>query len=102
MDSSVIRLNRTPVLDEQGKLLDGEVVRAACTMADAAFASRRKTLSNSCKTYFAGRGAGGAAVAPHLPELFERAGIDPKRRGETLSLAEFVNMGKALLALQQG
>jgi 16S rRNA (adenine1518-N6/adenine1519-N6)-dimethyltransferase len=34
--------------------------------------------------------------------LFERAGIDPKRRGETLSLAEFVNMGKALLALQQG
>lgn len=85
-----------------GKPLDGEVVRAACTMADAAFASRRKTLSNSCKTYFAGRGAGGAAVAPHLPELFEQAGIDPKRRGETLSLAEFVNMGKALLALQQG
>lgn len=102
VDSAVIRLNRTPVLDEQGKPLDGEVVRAACTMADAAFASRRKTLSNSCKTCFAGRGAGGAAVAPHLPELFERAGIDPKRRGETLSLAEFVNMGKALLALQQG
>ena len=58
-------------------------------------------VANSCKTYFAGRGASGAAVAPHLPELFERAGIDPKRRGETLSLAEFVNMGKALLALQQ-
>ena len=102
VDSAVIRLNRTPVLDEQGKPLDGEVVRAACTMADAAFASRRKTLSNSCKTYFAGRGANGAAVAPYLPELFEQAGIDSKRRGETFSLAEFVNMGKALLALQQG
>ena len=41
-------------------------------------------------------------MAPYLPELFEQAGIDPKRRGETFSLAEFVNMGKALLALQQG
>lgn len=28
VDSAVIRLNRTPVLDEQGKPLDGEVVRA--------------------------------------------------------------------------
>lgn len=102
VDSAVIRLNRRPVTDASGAPLDANVVRAACTMADAAFASRRKTLSNSCKTYFAGRGAGGAAVGPHLPDLFEQAGIDPKRRGETLSLAEFVNMGKALLVLQQG
>ena len=76
------------------------MVRQACTMADAAFASRRKTLSNSCKTYFAGRGARGGAVARHLPELFERASIDPKRRGETLSLAEFVQLGQELLAVQ--
>ena len=41
-------------------------------------------------------------MGPHLPDLFEQAGIAPKRRGETLSLAEFVNMGKALLVLQQG
>ena len=101
VDSAVIRLNRCEMLDEQGQPLSGEVVQAACTMADAAFASRRKTLSNSCKTYFAGRGAKGGAVAPHLPELFEQAGIDPKRRGETLSLPEFITMGKALLALQK-
>ena len=100
VDSAVIRLNRTAALDEQGNPLGGEVVRAACTMADAAFASRRKTLSNSCKTYFAGRGAAGGAVVPHLPELFGQAGIDPKRRGETLSLAEFIAMGKVFLALQ--
>ena len=100
VDSAVIRLNRTAALDEQGNPLGGEVVRAACTMADAAFASRRKTLSNSCKTYFAGRGTVGGAVVPHLPELFDQAGIDPKRRGETLSLAEFIAMGKAFLALQ--
>lgn len=100
VDSAVIRLNRRPVTDASGAPLDANVVRAACTMADAAFASRRKTLSNSCKTYFAGRGAQGEAVAQHLPELFERASIDPKRRGETLSLAEFVQLGQELLAVQ--
>lgn len=100
VDSAVIRLNRYAMLDDQGNPLSGEVVQAACTMADAAFASRRKTLSNSCKTYFAGRGSEGKAVTPHLPELFEQAGIDPKRRGETLSLAEFVTLGKMLLALK--
>lgn len=100
VDSAVIRLNRRPVTDSSGAPLDANVVRAACTMADAAFASRRKTLSNSCKTYFAGRGAQGGAVARHLPELFERASIDPKRRGETLSLAEFVQLGQELLAVQ--
>lgn len=100
VDSAVIRLNRRPVTDSSGAPLDANVVRAACTMADAAFASRRKTLSNSCKTHFAGRGAQGGAVAQHLPELFERASIDPKRRGETLSLAEFVQLGQELLAVQ--
>lgn len=100
VDSAVIRLNRRPVTDASGAPLDANVVRAACTMADAAFVSRRKTLSNSCKTYFAGRGAQGGAVAQHLPELFERASIDPKRRGETLSLAEFVQLGQELLAVQ--
>lgn len=100
VDSAVIRLNRRPVTDASGAPLDANVVRAACTMADAAFASRRKTLSNSCKTYFAGRGAQGGAVAQYLPELFERASIDPKRRGETLSLAEFVQLGQELLAVQ--
>lgn len=100
VDSAVIRLNRRPVTDASGAPLDANVVRAACTMADAAFASRRKTLSNSCKTYFAGRGAQGGAVAQHLSVLFERASIDPKRRGETLSLAEFVQLGQELLAVQ--
>lgn len=99
VDSSVIRLDRRPVKDSEGKTVDAGTLKAACTMADAAFASRRKTLSNSCKTYFAGRGSAYGHVLERLPELFERAGIDPKRRGETLSLAEFVRMGQALLEL---
>ena len=41
VDSAVIRLNRRPVTDASGAPLDANVVRAACTMADAAFASRR-------------------------------------------------------------
>ena len=101
VDSSVIRLDRrTPELlaqvvndpSEQDALL-----RATCTMADAAFATRRKTLLNSCKTYFAGRGGEGKLIAEALPSLFDRAGIDPKRRGETLDQAEFISLGAAYL-----
>ncbi len=66
-------------------------------MADAAFANRRKTLANSAKAHFSGLGAEGAAVAERLPQLFEQAGIDPRRRGETLSQQEFLALGRALL-----
>ena len=65
-------------------------------MADASFATRRKTIANSCKTYFGGRGAEGARVIERLPELLDHAGIDPKRRGETLDLPEFIKLGAAL------
>ncbi len=74
-----------------------DLVRAACTMADAAFANRRKTLANSAKAHFSGLGVEGAAVAERLPQLFEQAGIDPRRRGETLSQQEFLALGRALL-----
>ena len=113
VDSSVIRLDRrTPdavaeavhamgLTDarEERDAVD-ELVRATCTMADAAFATRRKTLSNSCKTYFAGRGAEGKRIAAELPHLFEAAGIDPKRRGESLDQGEFVKLGATYLQLR--
>ncbi len=97
VDSAVLRLDRRVPLGDDGKPLDPEVVEAACLMADAAFASRRKTLANSCKTYFSGRGAAGAAAAEKLPAIFDAAGIDPKRRGETLDQAEFIRLGSAYL-----
>ena len=83
VESSVLRLDRvaTPAHAD-----------AICTMADAAFATRRKTLANSCKTYF----ANDPATQARLPEIFERAAIDPKRRGETLTLEEFIRLGEAL------
>lgn len=99
VESAVLRLDRRPVLDSDGATLDASAIKAASTMADAAFATRRKTLSNSCKTYFAGKGAEGVRIIGELPYLFEQAGIDPRRRGETLDLDEFVKLGRALQAL---
>ena len=93
VDSAVIRLDRVQPVGDDGQPLTSEEVAAACTMADAAFATRRKTIANSCKTYFSSR----PEVQAALPGMFERAGIDPRRRGETLDRAEFIRLGKALL-----
>lgn len=122
VDSAVIRLNRRTPFMVDGTPAAPATIAAACIMADAAFANRRKTLANSCKTYFSGRGTfvlpacsgekdaarlpegttttlrfDGAAIAAQLPALFESAGIDPKRRGETLDQQEFLALGAALL-----
>lgn len=88
-----------PAAGEAAGAAERALVRATCLMADAAFATRRKTLANSCKTFFAGRGAAGKRCAEQLPCLFEGAGVDPKRRGESLSLGEFVSLGAAYLRL---
>ncbi len=96
VESAVLRLDRRPVFDEAGVPLDAAALKAAAVMADASFATRRKTIANSCKTYFGGRGVEGARVIERLPELLDRAGIDPRRRGETLDLQEFIALGAAL------
>ena len=93
VESAVIRLDRVIACDASGRELTPEELRAASTMADAAFATRRKTLANSCKTYFSGQ----PDVLAALPDLFTRADIDPRRRGETLDRAEFIRLGQALL-----
>lgn len=117
VDSAVIRLNRRAPLMADGSAATPEVIAAASLMADAAFANRRKTIANSCKTYFSGRGSlslgiagssaaegaaglalpDGAAIAERLPAIFEAAAIDPRRRGETLTQQEFLALGTALL-----
>ncbi|MDO4289800.1 MAG: 16S rRNA (adenine(1518)-N(6)/adenine(1519)-N(6))-dimethyltransferase RsmA [Eggerthellaceae bacterium] len=98
VESVVLRLNRRVPLDGEGRPLSPELVRATCAMADASFASRRKTLANSCKTYFSGRGDEGKSTVTQLPAIFAAAGVDAARRGETLTQAEFINLGKAYLA----
>ncbi|ANE22251.1 16S rRNA methyltransferase [Denitrobacterium detoxificans] len=93
VDSSVIRLDRVS-LDELG--ITEEERRATAVMADAAFATRRKTILNSSRTYFSGRAAAsGEGVTPDdLREVFAQAGIDASRRGESLSLQEFIQLGR--------
>ena len=95
VESAVIRLDRALATDDAGNELSPELLKAACTMADAAFATRRKTLANSCKTYF----SGSPDVQAALPDIFERAGIDTRRRGETLSQEEFIRLGAAYLGV---
>ena len=117
VDSTVIRLNRRVLLMADGAPATPEAIAAAALMADAAFANRRKTIANSCKTYFSGRGSiplgaagfsaeeggsgivllDGAAIAEHLSAIFDAAVIDPRRRGETLTQQEFLALGTALL-----
>lgn len=87
VDSAVVRLTvrslaPAAVSDEE---LFFRVVRAA-------FARRRKTLTNA----LAGSGLGLGRDA--WPEVLARAGIDPMRRGETLSLEEFAAVTRALAA----
>ncbi|MEJ4112663.1 16S rRNA (adenine(1518)-N(6)/adenine(1519)-N(6))-dimethyltransferase RsmA [Corynebacterium kroppenstedtii] len=53
-------------------------------LIDAAFAQRRKTLRAALKAH-----CGGAAAAE---EMLRAAGIDPQRRGETLSIDEFITL----------
>ena len=91
VESSVIRLDRV----DCG--LTAQERTAACRMADAAFATRRKTIANSCKTFFSGQGATGKQILGVLPDIFAAADIDPKRRGESLSLEEFKALGLAAL-----
>ncbi|MBE0597381.1 MAG: 16S rRNA (adenine(1518)-N(6)/adenine(1519)-N(6))-dimethyltransferase RsmA [Desulfuromonadales bacterium] len=69
---------RVPVADEQ---LLRQVVKAA-------FGQRRKTLRNAL--------AAGDFSGQAVEQALLRSGIDPVRRGETLSLAEFAHLSNAL------
>ena len=91
--SMVIRLDRRTPAGADGTPLTPEVLAAADMLADAAFAQRRKTLANSLKGYFAGRTDGPALTSRAFAAL-AAAGIDPARRGETLTLSEFANLSE--------
>lgn len=95
VDSAVIRLDRIAPCDANGDSLTPEQIVEACMWADAAFTNRRKTILNSCKTYFASRGAQGAAIAADLPAILEAAAIDPRRRGETLTTDDLIRVALA-------
>ncbi len=83
--SSVIRLNcrKTPPAGVKSEELFMRVVRAA-------FAQRRKTLLNALSAGF------GELSKESIEKCLESCGIDPRVRGEMLSIGEFVKIADAL------
>jgi 16S rRNA (adenine1518-N6/adenine1519-N6)-dimethyltransferase len=87
VDSAIVRLDirETPAVDVKDEPLFFSIVKAS-------FGQRRKTLLRSL------------SGSPELgwtretaQNALEKAGIDPVRRGETLSLQEFAALTKAAL-----
>jgi 16S rRNA (adenine1518-N6/adenine1519-N6)-dimethyltransferase len=81
--SSVVhlRVRETPALELRDENFFWRVVNAA-------FAQRRKQLGNTLRAIHPDREA--------LRQTLESCGIDPQRRGETLSLPEFASLAHAL------
>ena len=89
VDSALVRLTRLP--SPRG---DEALRRATFEVTDVAFGQRRKTLRAALKNWAGGPEASEA--------LLRSAGIDPTRRGETLSIDEFVALGRAVLDAREG
>lgn len=86
VDSAVLKMR---MLDEPRAAVKDE--RVFFKTVRAAFAQRRKTLLNCISSGFNKSKA-------ELEAVFASADIDPKRRGETLSIDEFAKLADALTA----
>ncbi|HEY8418221.1 MAG TPA: 16S rRNA (adenine(1518)-N(6)/adenine(1519)-N(6))-dimethyltransferase RsmA [Limnochordales bacterium] len=90
VESAVVRLALRPLPAEAG---DGRFLHA---VVRAAFGQRRKTLRNALQ------GAAGPWDKAAVPAALAAAGIDGSRRGETLSVEEFVRLAAALQQASAG
>ena len=76
--------------DESAEVVRGEELRREVfALADAAFLQRRKTLRAALGGHF-----GGASTAE---DVLRAAGIDPKERGEKLSIGDYVRLARTSL-----
>lgn len=83
VDSTVVLLEPLPLNRPLYPVRD--LARYSQTVR-AAFGQRRKTLRNAL----------GAVFGPAAAQALEAAGLDPRRRGETLDLQEFARLANAL------
>ncbi|NMM99247.1 16S rRNA (adenine(1518)-N(6)/adenine(1519)-N(6))-dimethyltransferase RsmA [Bifidobacterium olomucense] len=85
VDSALVRFTRFKADDAASPAFgpDAPSRELVFRLIDAAFGQRRKTLHAALKT-----------MVP--AEAFEAAGIDPTRRGETLTIVEFAALAKAV------
>ncbi|WP_161879255.1 16S rRNA (adenine(1518)-N(6)/adenine(1519)-N(6))-dimethyltransferase RsmA [Alkalibacterium sp. MB6] len=89
VESAIIRLTR---LEDKKLVVKNEELFFA--IARAAFVQRRKTLWNNMVNAFGKE----PEVKEQLEAALNEAGIDPKRRGETLSLNEFAVLSDTISA----
>lgn len=82
VESSVLRLDRHPLAD------DAAILSLASTIADAAFAQRRKTLRNSLRATL-------NAPADRIDAALESTGIDGALRAEMLEPEAFLALAQA-------
>ncbi|WP_223703297.1 16S rRNA (adenine(1518)-N(6)/adenine(1519)-N(6))-dimethyltransferase RsmA [Sutcliffiella deserti] len=90
VDSAVIRLEvrKEPAVIVKNEEFFFEIVRAS-------FGQRRKTILNNLISHL----PDGKAKKPSIEHALSQASIDPRRRGETLSIEEFGRLSDELLAL---
>lgn len=100
VNSAVIRLDRYTLHTFEGEPVSADVIAATCIMAEAAFATRRKTILNSCKVYFDAQNK--PEIAQRIPEVLSAANVDPRVRGESLTPEEYLVLGRALHQMQEG
>jgi 16S rRNA (adenine1518-N6/adenine1519-N6)-dimethyltransferase len=77
VDSAVVRM--APLGEGRPRARDEQLF---ANLVGAAFSQRRKTLRNAARSWVG-------------EEAFARAGVDPGRRGETLSVGEFIALADA-------
>ncbi|ABK62593.1 16S rRNA (adenine(1518)-N(6)/adenine(1519)-N(6))-dimethyltransferase RsmA [Clostridium novyi] len=89
VDSIIIKLDR---LDEpRVKVKDEELF---FKIVRQSFNMRRKTLRNAIKSL-------GDVSGDHIEKVFNDAGIDPRRRGETLSIEEFGKLADSIYDIKK-
>lgn len=91
VDSAMVRLTRRDhlPLDEREAKLFFQVVKAA-------FSKRRKTLLNALSSYSFKEDMGDK---DDIRKILEGCEIDPSRRGETLSVDEFVSLARGCMKM---
>lgn len=83
VDSIVVKL-----MQREKPLVDIDDEEAFFKLAKAAFAQRRKTINNNYQNFF----KDGKQYKSSILNWLENAGIDPKRRGETLTIQDFAKL----------
>lgn len=88
VDSAIIKLEKreTPIVEVIDETFFFELTRAS-------FTQRRKTLWNNLTSHF----GKDDATKQWLEKSLEESDIDPKRRGETLSISEFGKLSNTLI-----